>query len=105
MAPAEDVTTDPLLEFVTNLERALDRETRERFTPMHRTCLIRSMKQCGMTEYPRLSGDPHGERCSGQVICEECGQLYYAHPMDWRVVGYNDEPFLNVLCDGRRVKL
>ncbi len=25
--------------------------------------------------------------------------------MDYRVIGYGNVPFLNVLCDGRRVKL
>lgn len=58
-----------------------------------------------MSHYPPLSGDPSGERCSGDMLCDVCGQEYTVHPMDWRVIGYGDVPFLNVLCDGRRVKL
>ena len=75
------------------------------FGPMEKVCLIRSMRACNMTEYPPVSGDPDGERVSGQLICEKCGKDYYSHPMDWRVIGYGNVPFLNVLCDGRRVKL
>lgn len=38
-------------------------------------------------------------------LCERCGQPFAHHPMDWRVIGYGNVPFLNVLCGGERVKL
>jgi hypothetical protein len=43
-------------------------------------------------------------RASGDCVCEICGKKYYQHKFtehrDW-----NDDPFLNKLCDGRIVKL
>ena len=43
-------------------------------------------------------------RASGNCICEVCGKTYYKHPFtdhrDW-----NDDPYMNRLCDGRIVKL
>ena len=63
------------------------------------------MDACGMEKYPALVGPREGERTSGDMICEHCGLEYGAHPLDWRVIGYGNTPFLNVLCDGRRVKL
>ena len=38
-------------------------------------------------------------RASGNVPCPVCGRTYLRHPED------PDEPWLNVLCDGTRVKL
>jgi len=38
-------------------------------------------------------------RASGECVCEDCGEIYYKHPVDGRY------PFLNVLCNGDRVKL
>lgn len=50
----------------------------------------------------RLAGIGEPERfirASGLCTCTGCGRLYYDHPAD------TDEPWLNVLCDGQRVKL
>jgi len=44
-------------------------------------------------------------RASGDCVCEVCGDQYRHHPHDMKQLGYNDEPFLRVLCNGRRVKL
>lgn len=47
---------------------------------------------------------PEFRRTSGSVICQQCGKEYRRHPhsehRDW-----NDDPFLNVLCNGELVKL
>lgn len=67
--------------------------------------LLKAMSQCNLDEYPKVIGDQHGERASGDSVCLRCALPYYAHPYDWRVIGYGNIPFLNVLCDGRRVKL
>lgn len=92
-------------EFLTAVEVSLDPAARAEFREPEKWCLRRSMEITGMTEYPPVTGDPHGERTSGEMICDRCGQDYYHHPMDWRVIGHGNVPFLNVLCDGRRAKL
>ena len=38
-------------------------------------------------------------RADQDLICDTCGQPYGRHP------GYPVEPWLNILCDGRLVKL
>lgn len=38
-------------------------------------------------------------RASGDVECEACGELYYSHAHDPR------EPWMTLLCGGKRVKL
>lgn len=91
--------------FVRQLASALDSKARTEFGEIEQMILRSSMDLCGMTEYPPVSDDEHGERVDGSMICDRCDQEYAVHPMDWRVIGYGDVPFLNVLCDGRRVKL
>lgn len=44
-------------------------------------------------------------RASGECICEICGKTYYEHPLDETELDQNDEPFMNILCNGDRVKL
>lgn len=94
-----------LMAFAGRLRLALDPAAREEFGEPEEIILRRAMTQCGMSDYPPVSGDPSGTRASGDCICEKCGQTFYAHPMDWRVIGYGNVPFLNVLCNGERVKL
>lgn len=84
---------------------SLDKSALEEFGPLDRFSLDQSMTLCKMHGYPPLVGDPGGERVSGAMICETCGQTYLKHPLDYRVIGHGNVPFLNVLCDGRRVKL
>lgn len=91
--------------FCRQVCESLDLEARERFTRLERVFLTRSMLRCGLAEYPAVSGDPHGVRASGQAICTRCGHVYLDHPLDYRVIGHGDVPFLHVLCDGVRVKL
>jgi hypothetical protein len=60
------------------------------------------------SEHPKSEDDiPEVDfiRASGDVICEVCGKPYRKHPFDMEIIGWQDEPFLNVLCDGTRVKL
>jgi hypothetical protein len=38
-------------------------------------------------------------RADGKAICSQCGMFYNTHPID------KDWDWLNVLCDGERVKL
>ena len=92
-------------EFLQQLVASLDPRARQEFGQLERIVLLRHMALCGMEEYPALVGPEAGERAGGDVICDLCKQPYLLHPMDWRVIGYGDVPFLNVLCDGRRVKL
>lgn len=45
------------------------------------------------------------ERAGGGTVCDECGRLFYDHQYDEKILGYDDRPFLKVICGGRRVKL
>lgn len=86
-----------------DLARRLDVKALNAFGIIERICLMRSMERCGLTKLPDPTSDC--DRCSGDAICEVCNQPFSHHPMDWRVIGYGEVPFLNILCDGRRVKL
>ena len=44
-------------------------------------------------------------RASGDCVCEECGNFYRKHPSDMKHLGYDNQPYLRVLCGGQRVKL
>jgi len=92
-------------EFLYCLAASLDPAGHSEFGEAERMILKHAMAGCNMREYPALRGDRQGEIAAGDMICEFCGLEYFAHPLDWRVIGYGNVPFLNVLCDGRRVKL
>jgi len=47
----------------------------------------------------QIQAEPNCNRASGECVCEDCGQIFYKHPVDGRF------PFLNVLCNGDKVKL
>lgn len=91
--------------FICAVAGSLDSAARAQFGKIEEITLRRAMDACGMKGYPIVTGDPDGMRTSGDMVCDRCGREYGAHPMDWRVIGYGDVPFLNVLCDGTRVKL
>ncbi len=42
------------------------------------------------------------DRAGGEVKCEVCGLEYRQHPPDLGELSNNDEPFLVVLCEGRK---
>lgn len=92
-------------EFVDELEDRLELGKLDEYGPLESVSLRRSLSRCGLSGYPPLSGPEDGYRCSGKMICGACGNDYYSHPMDWRVIGYGGRPFLNVICSGERVKL
>lgn len=92
-------------EFIQQLILTLEPAARAKFNEIDQFLLAKSMELCHMVEYPPIIGEPHGERASGDCICEICQNPYYAHPYDWRLIGYGDIPFLNILCNGQRVKL
>lgn len=54
-----------------------------------------------------LPGELFGSitRTSGDVLCPICGHPYRLHPMCDRIKDSENEPFLHVACDGRRLKL
>ena len=91
--------------FIERLAATMPAEVLTEFRVIEQLLLARQMDCVGMAEYPPVSGDPNGERACGDCLCDVCGRPYFDHPMDWRVIGYGNVPFLNVLCDGRRVKL
>lgn len=42
---------------------------------------------------------PEFYRCSGEMVCEQCGKQYYDHPQH---IPYH---WLNIICNGDAVKL
>lgn len=91
--------------FLCGLADSLAPAARKQFGPLDRMTLKRSLVKCGLLEYPALSGPHEGDRACGECVCEKCGNTFFDHPIDWRVISYGDMPFLNVLCNGERVKL
>lgn len=91
--------------FVDQLAAGLDPSARKEFSDAYRRILLLSMERCGMTEYPPVRGEPDYDRASGDMVCSMCDCHYHEHPLDWRLIGYGNVPFLVVLCDGSRVKL
>lgn len=90
---------------IEQIAALLDPAALVEFGEVERLTLAKHFELVGMDHYPDLTGDPHGERADGMTTCDQCGCTYFDHPPDWRVIGYGNVPFLNVLCDGRRVKL
>lgn len=91
--------------FLETVEKSLDPAARSEFNAWSRDYLLYAMRKVGMREYAPLVGQPDGMTAAGRCICSACGFTYAEHPLDWRVIGYLNTPFLNVLCDGVRVKL
>jgi hypothetical protein len=91
-------------EFFESLKASLDSGAAQEFRLIEQGILRQQMEYLGWEQYPDVIGNPAGERESGECLCE-CGKTFFEHPFDWRVIGYGNVPFLNILCDGRRVKL
>lgn len=92
-------------EFIDRLRRSLTLDVRDEFREPERMILVMAMRRVGMNRYPAVSGNPSGEIEETGCLCSVCQNPNIEHPMDWRIIGYGNVPFLNVLCDGRRVKL
>jgi hypothetical protein len=80
-------------------------EYKPTISPLELRRLGTSMLTCDMDEYPKVAGLPTGNNADGRAICETCRMEYREHPLDWRIVEHGNFPSLNILCDGRRVKL
>lgn len=89
--------------FIQSLKKAMTPEGREAFSIWDRVALINAMRRCSLDGYPPVSPPIHGERASGDALCQ-CGLKYREHPLDWRLLGYDNKAFLHITCDGRRVK-
>lgn len=56
--------------------------------------------------FAEFTPDNSDYRASGEVECKGCGKLYREHPWDEeQLSGLDGEPFLRIVCTGRRVKL
>jgi hypothetical protein len=44
-------------------------------------------------------------RSNGECVCQICGKLYREHELDKEILDWDGTPFLNILCNGERVKL
>lgn len=88
---------------VQELIKSLESQDCTEFGDFEQHAIKQSMKLCGMAVLPEPKHDI--DRVSGDCICSICGNDFYSHPMDWRVLGYGNVPFLNIICDGTRAKL
>jgi hypothetical protein len=52
-----------------------------------------------------LTCDMSPTRASGNMTCEECDQEYWRHPTITSALSYSGDPFLELSCDGRFLKL
>lgn len=91
------------MDAIARLRATMDSATLAEFRQPEQMLLKMAMERCGMEDLPQTNGDM--DRASGEMICEKCGQEFFAHPLDWREIGYGNVPFLNILCDGTWVKL
>lgn len=91
--------------FLDGLLPSMPADATQQFGPLEKWALRRALQRVAMDGYPAVRGNPMGERAAGAAECERCGHKYADHPMDWRCIGYDGRAYLNVLCDGRRVKL
>lgn len=54
---------------------------------------------------PRMAPGDY-TRAHSDAVCTSCGKPYWRHPYDpYEVDGWTGTPWLQVLCDGSRVKL
>lgn len=44
-------------------------------------------------------------RSNGDCICSVCKKKYSEHPLDKDILDFQGDPYLNILCNGDRVKL
>ncbi len=78
----------------------------EAFGKFDQWALMKALDRCDLEDYPDPRGDlVNGVRASGAVVCPLCHKEYREHPLDWRMLGYNQRPYLNIVCSGHRVKL
>ena len=90
--------------FFDSINNSLDSIAKQKFDDLAKYQLRKAMEKCKMVQYPETD-DIDGIRASGECICNICGKEYYDHPYDWRIIGYGGVPYLNIICDGTRVKL
>lgn len=55
--------------------------------------------------FKQVQADPDFFRAAGDCLCSVCNEPYRKHPYDMKTLAWHGEPWLHVLCDGRRVKL
>lgn len=89
--------------FIETLSLGFDPATRAEFGQIERLLLAKSMDMCGMKTLPDPTGTDY--HACGECVCDKCGNTYFAHPLDWRLIGYGNVPVFNILCSGERVKL
>lgn len=63
---------------------------------------VRRMLAAKLTPLPAHSGRDY--RSSGEALCPVCGHPIRLHPLDPNELSYDKQPFLEVLCNGDRVK-
>lgn len=89
--------------YVENFGQFLSDATKQEFRGLEKLAMLKALKTCNLTALPEPRED--FDRASGAGICEVCSVPYIDHPADWRIVSDQHRAFLNILCDGRLVKL
>lgn len=69
---------------------------------MNRRAEMLAMRDRVLAQYAGDEREAH--RAGGDVVCPQCGFVYYDHPQDGEPDN-NGDKYLNRLCDGRLVKL
>lgn len=108
---ASDASGNVLIEFDDGFKVVTSTKT---IRPIKKPCedltetqerMVRRNLKEKLTPLPKPWGDSEAIRASGDAICDICGWEYRLHPEDTENRSYDNQPFLNVLCDGARVKL
>lgn len=89
--------------------RGIEGGLRREFDPREREHMIHVTARGAVREFcldlPPMMDDLDCDRADGRCTCPGCGLEYRDHPQDPRVLSNAGEPFMTILCDGRRVKL
>lgn len=71
----------------------------------HNTPFVVCVDDDGEREIKDYELDVRSLRISGDVVCQFCEKTAYEHPLEKRILGIGDKPFLNRMCNGTLAKL
>lgn len=67
--------------------------------------MVRRCRLAGIRSYAYLGTSGECVRASGDVVCDDCGMPYRKHPSVISETDRDGNPFLELACDGRLLKL
>lgn len=71
----------------------------------HNTPLVFCVDDDGERELGEDEIEKRFHRMNGDVVCEFCEEKAYKHPLDKRILSFDDEPYLHRMCNGTLAKL